>query len=260
MRVVATLILSTALAACGQTGGEAIKYEAFAAPVGDSPTFSSALGWEISLTKAKILVGPVYIYEASDEGNVIVRLWDLLGPSKAYAHAVASGRSVLGDVIDQFVVDLASSTPSSLGIVPGIAGEMDSFEIGLHPYGYTALGSSLAEASELGGATFVLEGTATKDGATYPFSVRGDIGDTAQKRVVRNVRASLLLEQTERQTGRFVIDVEVERWFDRVDFSTAVETDDRGRYTLPATSVPGIALRWGIGSSSAYGAEWITDS
>lgn len=245
----------------GLTAGDLVKYEAAAAAVTTTATatparFTTATGWTVALDTALVLLGPVYLYGGGERADTW-GLPDVLGPGVAYAHpadATFDRGPVLGDVLDQYVVDLLDPNPTSLGIVPGVEGTMATMELHLHPPGFTALGSPLAELERLGGHTFVLEGTARRGGTSIPFAARGHLEGEPTQRVVESIEVAVELDDREDRPGRLVIHVRIDEWFRFVDFD---RLEDRPDSFAPET-VAGAALRRGIRSRFAYGAEWRT--
>ncbi len=254
-----TLAFAAAAGCGGLTAGDLITYEVAAASTTATASperFPSATAWTIELDTALVLVGPVYLYG----GGQRAESWGLpawLGPRVAYAHpadATFDRGPVLGDVLDQFVVDLLDPSPTSLGIVPGVAGTTATMELHLHPAGFTALGSPVAELEPLGGATFLLEGRASRGDVTVPFSARGDLVGQPAQRVVESVEVGVELSDRGDSPGRLIIQIRVDEWFRFVDFARLEDVPD----PFAPETVAGAALRRGIRSRFAYGAEWRT--
>ncbi len=257
-----TLVVVTGGVDCAQTAGEAIVYEASAgAALASQPgatdvrRFTTAAGYAIELTEARVLIGPAYFYGGGQRAS----LFDLR-PSVAFAHPsddTFDRGPVLGDVLDQYVVDLLAG-PTELGIVPGIKGTIQTLELELQPPGYTALASTATELETMNGHTFVLEGVAEKDGVQYPFRAEGDLVGEAAQRVVDSIESSVDVADREDRSGFMHVDVYLDEWLRFVEFAEVEEEDDQGRKRFSEESNAGVALRRGIRSRFAFGARWRT--
>lgn len=213
-------------------------------------------GWLIELDIAQVVVGPVYFHGGGKRASLWRRL---IGPSVAYAHpadATFDEGPPLGDVLDQYVADLATGAPTPLGLVHGLKGQLVTFELQLHPPGASTSGSPASALASMGGNTFVLEGRARKGDHEVPFAAYGDLSEVPAERAITSINADLALEDRRRQPGRLLIEIHVDEWFRRVDFDPSGPADERGRARFPLGSRLGAALRWGIGSKFSYRAQW----
>lgn len=114
-------ILSLGFAACSVTRGVPITLTLVFEPLAPR-TFTTATGWEVELTEARALVGPVYAYAPPD-----ALAWRrALAPSVALAHGghgALDGRVVRAELLEARVVDaLAVSDDVALD---GLAGALD---------------------------------------------------------------------------------------------------------------------------------------
>lgn len=249
------------VAGCGDTAGESIEFAAAVRAVvapssGESPgAFVNAKGWAIELERADVVLGPIYLHG----GGRRAQAWLPNLIPVAYAHpadATFDQGPPLGDILDQHLVDLTGSQPRSLGTVYGLKGQLATLEVQLHPPGASTAGSPEAELAAMGGASFVLEGSARKGEQTVHFAARGNLSDVASERVVGSIDADVALRDAADRPGRLVIEVHVDEWFRQVDLDGEHELDDQGRVRFPLGSRAGNALRWGVGSRFAYSARW----
>lgn len=249
------LVSPILLSSCVGTGGTKIEFEAAAVGVhstGQSPTsFENKKGWTIKLDKAHMLIGPVYLYE----GTLSVRLWDYLQPIKsAYAHAGhvdASGQKTLGEILEHSVLDLLKGEATSLGIVKGVAGQLNKAELQLLPPGAARLVSG--SASDVGGATVFASGTATKGSESRPFVLKLTVPDRGTMRVVPNIAANVSLLEDDVQSGKLMLKVQVDTWFTNVDFATLTEKNDKEQYLLTESNG---AILQGVRSRYSYAFDW----
>jgi hypothetical protein len=255
--------LAVALTACGAgTAGESIQFDVAVLSEADGESvssFTTRAGWNVELDRAEVILGPIHLHGGGLRASRWPPILDWLGPSKAYAHpadATFDGGPPLGDVIDQHVVDLLSQGTIPLARVYGLAGQVETFEVQIHPSGYSTVGSKAHRMASMGDHAFVLEGTASKNGEERQFVAAGNLGDEEPERTITSIETDIwLVDHTER-AGPLVLHVDVAAWFRFVDFAAATELDERGRYRLPSGTVVGDSLRRGIRSRTAYHLEW----
>lgn len=259
----ARAVLPFLIAACGsETAGRSIQFDVAVEPVAQSTelsSFESRSGWAVEFDRADVVFGPVYFHAGGERAGLGPSLWEWLGPSKAYAHPADStfeGGAPLGDVLEQFVVDMLQTAPSSLGRVAGLEGRAESFEVQLHPPGYARAGSQASRMADMDGHSFIFEGVARRDGEERPFVAEGFLGDLDPERAITSIDADVALVDVSERPGPLLLRVQFQDWFRFVDFGALTEQDAEGRFTLPAGTVEGDALRRGIRSRSTFGLEW----
>lgn len=259
--------LAAGSSACGgQATGEAIEFEAAARGVSSTPSgprvFRTDTGWSVELEAARIIVGPIHLTGDGRRADRSRSRFPFSGPSVAYAGpgdpTGFEPQPALGDVLDQYVVDLLHPEPTSLGRVFGLKGHLAAVEVQLHPPGHSTPGSSGADLSSMRGHSFVLEGVATRDDRSVRFAAAGHLGNLDAERTVTRIDASLPLADREEQPGQLILDIHVDEWLRQIDFGSLTERDAEGRYQLPADSPPGATLRQGIRSRLAYSLSWST--
>ena len=179
-----TLLLGGALAAgvnaCGLsgTGGRSITFRVglrtALAPGEDTVgVFTTDTGWRVELTTARMVLGPIYLFEKASPlqpRTLLRRVGGLLLPT-AHAHEgdFFSGGRVLGEWDREVVFDLLGQQGQArvLGRSPGIAGVARSLSLLLQPPS-RALG---AEGEVMEGRSLFLEGVATQAQTRVPFLI-----------------------------------------------------------------------------------------
>ena len=260
LRLVPLTLLATSMLYCARTAGDAIVYRASAGAAllsgqDNLRSFTTAEGWTIELSEARVLFGPAFFFGGGLRAQL---LQPVLGMPSAYAHAADDTFDkgpVLGEVLDQYVVDVMNG-PTDLGVIPGIAGTTQTLEVQLQPPGYTAFAQTREQLDAMRGYTFVFEGVAKKDGVEVSFLAQGNLTGEAQQRIVESIEASVQLLDREEQSGWFHIEFYIDEWFRFVDFGAIEEMDEMGRARFPEESNAGAALRRGIRSRFAFGAQW----
>ena len=107
LRLLITLCLcaTVVFTACAKTSGESMSYSVAASGSAATPSFTNSKGWNITLTTAKAIVGPVYIYSSAPQASLFLHL--LGGVAYACpADAQFDKGSVLGQIQRQVIVDL----------------------------------------------------------------------------------------------------------------------------------------------------------
>ena len=217
-------LLAFAAAHCGDDSTGRARITVDAVVHGINPTLRTSTGWQVTLTEARIVLGPLRWYEgAALFGRS--RFERLLGISVAWAHPghYVAGEA-LADITARRVVDLLRADGTRLEQGNGVTGLVQSAAIELRPAEAT-----LADAATLHGGTLYVRGDATKDGRTVHFDCA-----PALTQVVQGIPARGDMNQS----GRWDITIDVGAWIDRADFSLVV---------APATPDAVVALTEGQG-------------
>ncbi|MBX3252191.1 MAG: hypothetical protein KF901_33765, partial [Myxococcales bacterium] len=120
------------------TSGTSGREVAFVATFAGDPSFATArtsLGWDLTLERARLVVGPLFAFAPEDD--VLTRtLRAPWRPARAYAHPGhehrVDGRVVRGEVLAQVEVDALDATPQRVEAW-GTAGPVDGARLGLVP-------------------------------------------------------------------------------------------------------------------------------
>jgi hypothetical protein len=226
--------LAAGVSACGLsgTGGRSITFRmglrtAVAPGESTAGAFTTDTGWRVELTAARIVLGPIYLFEKQSPlqpSALLRRLGDALLPV-AHAHEgdFFSGGRVLGEWDREVVFDMLASGGEAqvLGRSPGIAGLARSLSLLLQPPS-RYLGD---EAAVMEGRSLVLEGIAAQGAARVPFRVAMDFPPPVELQRVDFVPIDVDLEDE----GLFVLEAQPHRWFTGARFD---------RLTVPADGTP----------------------
>lgn len=268
-RLLAALALTLTLlpqpfSACNvETAGEAVRFATAAQgilsdgqPVGE---FETAAGFTVELDTARVALGPIYFYGGEPMASAAPVFESLGGVARACpTHSQYDYGAVLGEVIEQYAVDLLAAEPTPTGEIDGEAGTCHSTEIHIHPPGDQQLpaGSPAADIEELEGASLLLEGMASKDGQSVPFRAALDIPDEGTMRVVQNIEADIEIEDLSVRPGAAVVQVLVDAWLDQVDFASLTETDANGRFLFSEGTQAKSALLQAVRNRYSYQLTW----
>lgn len=235
-----------------ETAGEAISIQTgVIGGASDGPAagpFTNSKGWTVELTKAEMAVGPIYFYSSAP----LAGLWKrIFSPSVAYAcpaHAQYDKGAVLGEVLQQCVVDLLSDQITDTGASDGQKGHCRMFELHIHPPGEIEAGSPQSQFDGLNGYSVWVEGSAEKDGGTIEFEGGLTIPDEGTMRIVENISADMNLSDGSSAVVRVLVDA----WFTNVDFASLTEIGQSGRYTITEDIQAHTALLSGVRSRYSY--------
>lgn len=227
------------------TGGRRVVFDLSIEPAPASRTFRTSMGWDVTLEEACVSIGPVYLYAQPGLSASWHRAYDWLVPS-AHAHPGVDhfdGGEVRGEWLDQIALDVTSDGPIDLGAYEGIAGEVRSATIGVHPPRSTTLGA----ASCLRGHQAYVVGRAVKDALAVPFEGGLDIEAVGTK---RRMQVSTALEIDERR--RVQIAVDPRPWFDQVKFEELTVEPKSGRAIVAPGSQASLAWELGLQTVGAF--------
>lgn len=249
-RLALTLTLAVAAAAgCGDSTGNAlVRFRAQGAgverDVSEPLRFTNDQGWAVTLTEARMALGPVYLntvpplearrWRAPSIDRLLPALGDLLiAPAWADGSDQLGAGRVVAQVTSQVEVDLLSPTP--VPFTAGGDGTSDparSAEVWLY------------NRSSLRDAAVRVAGVARKDDVEVPFAgaVVADaslVTSSAPLDVARRVRG-IPVDITAREGGTLTLRVDPRPWFRGASFDalTANPVDAEGRHPFtPADNV-----------------------
>lgn len=216
-------------AACGtDTGRERVFFDLRIGGVAEE-TMTTSAGYDVQLTEAHLSLQRVEFFE----GEPLFSLrsserWSRwLGIRTAHAHPghFQEGEA-LADALQPVVVDLLGSAPATIP-GDGVTGSYRSARIAIAP-----------DAS-LDGNSVVVEGTASRGSEVFEF--RGRLA------IEESVTGIAVGYEVDTDRGEFQMEVDLERWFDRIEFDelgTSVDMTPDGQ--------PHNALLRGIRNTSAY--------
>jgi hypothetical protein len=265
MKRLALLLLLALAAACSDTtGSQRVAFAVEAAGIerdASQPlTFTSDQGWSITLTEARIALGPIYLNTVAPlearSRSPLQRLGDLLLPS-AYADGeshLGAGR-IVAEVTSQSEVDALDPSLSALrgggnGIdVPALTAEVWLFN----------------RDGALGGAAVRVAGTARREELEVPFEGSLVIDQTLvsagssldEARKVRGIPARM----TPSAGGTLRVRIDPRGWFDGADFRELTSgTPREGRYRFSAQDNVGRAFLNRVRSRSTFSVSFATGS
>lgn len=256
----AAAILSGVFACTEETAGESIEFDTgvvgASSTGGSVTTFTNSRGWTVELSTAKVAVGPVYFYSAEPYATLFDRVLGIRVAHACPSHAQYDRGTVLGEVLNQYAVDLLSGEVTSTGLSAGESGTCRMFELHLHPPGDVPAGSPNGEFSSLQGFTAYIAGTASKDADVIPFEGGMTVPDEGTMRIVESIPASVALRDMGETSGRAVVEVYLDQWLTNVDFSSLPEAANDAPRTFTEDSQAYTAWLTGIRSRFSYGLSW----
>jgi len=227
----ASAMALTLAVACNPTGGVPIELTLAFEGLGPR-AFTTASGWDVELTEARAVLGPIYAYAPRDE----LTFRRLIGPSRAFAHG---GHSALGDrlvraeMLELSVIDALQGNASDRATLGGFAGSID------------ALTLVLARPEEPNGPTqghcVWVAGVATRDGVEVAFEGGLDLDEPALQRI-DGVAVSGAL----REGSRLIVGADARAWLAEADFTGG---------SITPGSQPHRALYLGARSAASWAAR-----
>lgn len=218
---------------------------------GGSATFTSGAGADITLTKAEMHLGAVYLNQS-------------VPASGAAAEPCVSPGAYVAEIFGPVDVDLLSGSPASFPTKgEGTETEARTAEVWL-------TGGDVNAADD---PTVILdvEGSAVQAGETYPFTASVTIGSNRTPRATspalpsanpvchQRIVAPILVDMTPTDGGTLVLRIDPRHMFNGVDFSRAAKVSDTPvAYEIPDTSAgPGGALFKGMtADAGVYSLAW----
>jgi hypothetical protein len=240
------ILIATVLAGCvGDTGGAHVGFTAEALAVAPA-THNKIIyddadtGWHVELTTAKVFLGPVYLWSGKPLNGASARE----APTYYAADQFDFG-FLRGQVVEQAPIDLVATAghTTPIGAGDGLAGQALSAELWLSP------------PTDGAGDTFVVAGTATKNGIALEFSggltiddtvVDEQNGDTAfTKRKVRAIPFDGMVAEG----GTVSVECDARRWLADAPFDDFVPDPAPA---APATIAAPIAFPDGVWNQWFY--------
>jgi hypothetical protein len=240
------------------TGGQAIQFTVVVrgAPQEGKPlgALTTRTGWEVTLEEAYITIGPLYLYEnapaqvaalaqqpAPGGASWLRALWL---PS-AYAHAGDqhfSGGRVMGEALQQHVIDLLDPAGVTLTRSRGVEGRAQSLSVWLLPPKASAVGPT----ESLRGYTAYVVGVARRDDQEVRFAGGLSIPDEESMRLVAGVPVNIPLTDG----AQALIEVHPDAWFTDAHFDRLTEVTSGDRALIGPDTQPYNA--WLIGARGAW--------
>lgn len=204
-------ILLVLLAGCIDTGTDPVSIALSAAGTEPAASIRARHGVTVSLERADLAFGPFTVCAGFQAGD--------------------NCDSALADWTEAAVVDALDPSPQRLGNLEGIGGSARSY---MYDLGYVSLLTrteplELPAAAELGGASFVVEGTATVGGVAIPFRGARALAQPASVErgspIVRSGVDDRFALELDGDTAPLVVRFDPQRWVEDVDFTTLVQDE-----------------------------------
>lgn len=199
------------VAGCIDTGTEPVSVPLSAA--GTEPTEPTVArhGVMVTLDRADLAFGPFTLCAGFQAGD--------------------NCDSALADWTEAAVVDTLDPLPQSLGTLEGIGGSARSY---MYDLGYVSLLTSttpleLPAAEELGGASFLVEGSATVDGVAIPFRAAAVLAQSASVErgspIVRSGTDDDFALELSSETAPLTIRFDPRAWVEDIDFRVLAQDE-----------------------------------
>lgn len=249
--------LALCVEACGadEAAGRRVALSTRLEAVAGAESFTTAVGWDVTLSRALISTGPFYYFDGAPPVVQSSRQrarerWGTvraaLGLRDAWAHpGHYHAGDALGQMLQPWSVDLLAGA-ADLPAGDGVTGpyRSASFSFTAPPEGPIA--------ADLNGHAVIVEGTASREG-TPPlrFVATADLVDIERSAANGYVDGCRFDELDVSGDGRVTVQVTPKIWFDLVDFSELVPVGDEP-VAFPPDSQPKIAFALGLAQLSAY--------
>ncbi len=142
----------------GSTGEALVEYPLYGQGTTTAQTFASTDGWEITLTEAKLILGPLLLCSHVPTF------------SKSGSDSLTECGKVMGDFATATLFNALSDQEQLLGTLSGISGQINSI---FYDHGYLWLptqGEAQLVNDALDGNSVLISGTATLDASSFDFT------------------------------------------------------------------------------------------
>jgi hypothetical protein len=252
------LVLGAGIQACSSdskdaTSGKVVRLHT-RVEVSDVATreFTTAVGWNVTLTKAQVSAGPFYYFDGApplvlreqhDDWQYATRF---LGLGLAHAHpGHYQAGNAMGQMLESASIDLLGGGVD-LPDGDGISGTYRSAR-------FTFVQPTGAGATKLDGHVALAEGMAEKDGENPRFfRAFADLAGIEKSASQAHIEGCEFSEVDVEDDGTVSVTVNPQIWFDLVDFTEAEEASAEAPADFPADSQPQIAFVLGTTQLSAY--------
>lgn len=177
----------------------------------DRPTITTDTGTTVSLTRADLAFGPLYLCAGEQSGQ--------------------SCETARFEWLDTVVVDTLDPSTRATGELGGVSGRVQSFmyDLGISSQLVREAPFVLDAAQALGGNSVVIEGTADLGGTMYPFVARLEIQQTSENElgvpVVRSSTDDVFNRDVAPGEPGLIVTFDPAPWLRGVDFNAYAEDD-----------------------------------
>lgn len=263
--LVLLILMALAIFGCTtETAGEALTFDTVAQGVTESgpadQLFTNSKGWNITLDKAVLAIGPIYYYSSEAQASLFDRMFGINSAYACPAHAQYDKGTVLGEIRQQVVVDLLDEEPTATGVSEGEMGHCQMFELHFHPPGEIPSFSNDKEIDSLGGYSFAISGNAEKNGEEIAFAGHLTIPDEGTMRIVESIPADVVLDG---RSGLALVQIHIDQQLTNLDFSSIVDESGAcledagdGVCQIGEDSQAYLAWLYGVRSRESYSLQW----
>lgn len=197
------------------TTGTRVGFAVEVAPV--ARTFTTKIGWEVTLTKALVATGALYFFDGETlfaRHAPRARPLDLfLGIRAAHAHPghYVPGNA-MGEMLTPSSVDLLAASATTIGNGQGVSG---AFRSGTFTFGAPPAGPL---AADMGGKVIVLEGTAKKGPESRTFRAEVAAEELLDQKGKPDVEGCPFSAGDVAGDGTVTVTVDADAWLDQVEF------------------------------------------
>lgn len=197
------------LAACAETGQDRVSIPLQVAGTDVSAGMTAVGGVSITLTRADLAFGPLYLcsgYQAGELCDTARLEW-----------------------LKSVVIDATDEAPADAGTLVGVTGPVRSwmFDLGLSSQLTQSEPVVLDAARELGGVSLILEGEGNVNGMLVPFHAAVPVQQSAETElgvpVIRKSTSEVFSHDVSLDDTGLVIRFDPAPWVEGVDFRTFVE-------------------------------------
>ncbi len=199
------------VAGCIDTGAEPVAIPLSLAGTAAGAPVPARGGVPVTLERADLAFGPLTLCAGFQAGD--------------------GCDSALAEWTDGAVIDVLDPTPMGVGELTGISGSARSY---MYDLAYVSLLTTtdplpLPAADSLGGASYVLEGTAEVDGVALPFAASAVLAQDASVErgipIVRSGASDEFALELDSATAPLTLRFDASAWVADIDFSTLVQTE-----------------------------------
>jgi hypothetical protein len=262
--IVVALLAAVSSAACGEdstTGRRVALQTRVTSDLGADRTFTTNLGWAVTLRKALVATGPLYLFDGEPAFTMrgpatrARRLLALLAPiGTAHAHPghYVAGNAK-GQMLQPFSVDLLGAV-AALPDGEGITGQVRS---GTFSFAAPTAGPV---ASQMANHVAVAEGVARKDGQTVDFLLTADLADIARMQKDAQIVGCVFQAADVDGPGTVTVTVKPRVWFNLLDFAQVAPGSEAAPTVVDPSSVAYVAFAQGLGQLNAYQFSFTPDN
>ncbi len=226
MRCAPLLGLVLVTAGCIDTGQAEVSFPLRVAGVAGRDRGETPDGWSIELAQAQLAFGPLYLCPGFTAGALCER--------------------ARMEWVDSTVVDALDPDPRDAGSLDGVTGFVRSwmFDLGITSLLTEQTARVLPSAESLGGNSVRIEGVATRDGTSIPFSIalaiqQSDDTEIGVSVVRKSTSDTFEHDITESDTG-LTVRFDPIGWLTGVDFTTlGADPNSQGARAVRAALVAG---------------------